>query len=474
MNNESEQIKDVQQVLIVDDEENMRHMLSALLSGEGYQVKTAADGQEAVNLLAKKSFAFVLCDIKMPKMDGLAFLKAANAIDHSATVIMMSAFGSVDTAIEAMKQGAYDFVSKPFKSDEVVLVLKKAEERERLRQENIRLQRKVVELEKKIGFGQMIGKSKAMQEVFTLADKVARHPTTVLITGESGTGKELVAAGIHAKSGRADQPFIAVNCGGVPENLLESEFFGYVRGAFTGAAQDKKGLFEEANKGTFFLDEIGELPLAMQVKLLRVLQEQEIRPIGSARRKKIDVRILAATARNVSEEVEQGRFREDLFYRLNVINIQVPPLRKRTGDIPLLCDYFIGKFIENLKLPDIQGVSKAAMQYLLAYPWPGNVRELENVLERAVILAEGEYIEPNNFPDTIHANSSDNTVDFLTGLSSIKEGKKKVEEQLIRQALTKTEGNKSQAAQILEISYPSLLSKIKEYGVEGEQEGVGE
>ncbi len=450
-------------ILVVDDEENMRHMLSVLLSGEGYQVETAANGQEAIDILASRQFNFILCDIKMPKMDGLAFLAAAELIEHGATVIMMSAFGSVDTAIEAMKQGAYDFISKPFKTDEVVLVLKKAEERERLRQENIRLKRKVVELEGKIGFGRMIGKSKAMQEVFALADKVARHPTTVLITGESGTGKELVAAGIHAKSGRADQPFIAVNCGGVPENLLESEFFGYVRGAFTGADQNKKGLFEEADKGTFFLDEIGELPLSMQVKLLRVLQEQEIRPIGSARRKKIDVRILAATAKNVSEEVEQGRFREDLFYRLNVINIQVPPLRKRPEDIPRLCDYFIRKFAESLELIDIKGVSKAAMQHLLAYSWPGNVRELENVLERAVILAEGEYIEPDNLPDTIHGDSSHNAVDFLTGFSSIKEGKKRVEEQLIRQALEETGGNKSQAAQILEISYPSLLNKIKEY-----------
>ena len=463
MKDESEQIKHARHVLVVDDEENMRHMLSVLLSGEGYKVETAADGQEGINLLTSKLFAFVLCDIKMPRMDGLAFLKAANAVEHSATVIMMSAFGSVETAIEAMKQGAYDFISKPFKTDEVVLVLKKAEERERLRQENIRLKRKVVELEKKIGFGRMIGKSKAMQEVFTLAGKVAQHPTTVLITGESGTGKELVAAGIHAQSDRADQPFIAVNCGGVPENLLESEFFGYVRGAFTGAEQDKKGLFEEADKGTFFLDEIGELPLSMQVKLLRVLQEQEVRPVGSAKRKKIDVRILAATARDLSEEVKQGRFREDLFYRLNVIHIRVPPLRQRAGDIPLLCDYFIGKCTENLNLPDIQGVNKAAMQHLLTYSWPGNVRELENVLERAMILAEGEYIEPDHLPGFLQESPPHNAHDFLTGLSSIKEGKKRVEEQLIRQALAETEGNKTQAAQILEISYPSLLNKIKEY-----------
>jgi two-component system response regulator AtoC len=462
MNNGVEK-NDLKHVLVVDDEENMRHMLSVLLSGEGYLVETVANGQEAIDVLANRQFNFVLCDIKMPKMDGLTFLEEAKSINHGATVIMMSAFGSVDTALKAMKQGAYDFISKPFKTDEVVLVLKKAEERERLRRENICLKRKVVELEKKIGFGRMIGKSKAMQEIFILADKVAGHPTTVLITGESGTGKELIAAGIHEKSDRAGNPFIAVNCGGVPETLLESEFFGYVRGAFTGADRDKKGLFEEADKGTFFLDEIGELPLSMQVKLLRVLQEQEIRPIGSARRKKIDVRILAATARELGEEVRKERFREDLFYRLNVINIQIPPLRKRSTDIPLLCDYFVKKITNNLNRPDIKGVSNAALQQLLAYSWPGNVRELENVLERAVVLTEGKYIEPDNLPGSIRGASVDNTSDFLTGLSSIKEGKKRVEEQLIRQALEETGGNKSQAAQILEISYPSLLSKIKEY-----------
>ncbi|MCI5167574.1 MAG: sigma-54-dependent Fis family transcriptional regulator [Candidatus Electrothrix sp. GM3_4] len=450
-------------VLVVDDEENMRHMLSVLLTGVGYLVDTAPNGKEALRSLESGVFDFVLCDIRMPEMDGLAFLKAAESVEHGATVIMMSAFGSVDTAIEAMKQGAYDFISKPFKADEVVLVLKKAEERERLRRENIRLKKKIAALEKKTGFGAMIGKSKVMQEVFILAEKVAGHPTTVLITGESGTGKELVAAGIHAKSGRTDKPFIAVNCGSVPENLLESEFFGYVRGAFTGADRDKKGLFEEAHKGTLFLDEIGELPSSLQVKLLRVLQEQEIRPVGSAQRKKIDVRILAATARDISKEVQQGRFREDLFYRLNVINIQVPPLRKRSTDIPALCEYFVRKFTERLNRPDIEGVSTAAMQQLIAYAWPGNVRELKNVLERAVILAEGQHILPENLPENIQGSRADNVSDFLAGISSIKEGRRRVEKRLIRQALEATQGNKSQAAQILEISYPSLLSKIKEY-----------
>lgn len=455
--------KDLKHVLVVDDEENMRHMLSVLLKEEGYQVETAADGQEAISLLKGSGFDFVLCDIRMPEMDGLTFLKAAELIEHAATVIMMSAFGSVDTALEAMKQGAYDFISKPFKTDEVVLVLKKAEERERLRRENIRLKRRIAELEKTSAFKAMIGKSPAMQELFTLAEKVAAHPTTVLITGESGTGKELVAAGIHAQSKRANKPFIAVNCGSVPENLLESEFFGYKRGAFTGADRDKKGLFEEADTGTLFLDEIGELPLSMQVKLLRVLQEQEIRPVGSAQRKKINVRILAATARELDEEVRQGRFREDLFYRLNVIHLEVPPLRRRSTDIPLLCDYFLHKFTDSFNRPEIERMSHAAMQQLLAYSWPGNVRELENALERSVILAEGSCIEPENLPEHIRESHPKDVADFLAGISSIKEGKRLVEERLIRQALEETRGNKSQAARMLEISYPSLLSKIKEF-----------
>ncbi|XOF32948.1 MAG: sigma-54-dependent transcriptional regulator [Candidatus Electrothrix sp. YB6] len=455
-------------ILVIDDEDNMRHMLSVLLSKEGYQAETAADGAEALALLEKKSFDFVLCDIRMPNMDGLAFLKAAESIDHTATVIMMSAYGTIDTAIEAMKLGAYDFISKPFKNDEVVLVLKKAEERERLRRENVRLKKKLADLEQKQGFGNMIGSSRAMRSVFQLADKVAKHPTTVLITGESGTGKELVAWGIHHRSDRADKPFIAVNCGSIPENLLESEFFGYARGAFTGADRDKKGLFEEADKGTLFLDEIGELPLAMQVKLLRVLQEQEIMRLGTTGRRKVDVRILAATARDLAQEAQEGRFREDLYYRLNVINIQIPPLRDRKTDIPFLCEYFVGKLASSMNRPEIEGVSQAAMQLLLTYSWPGNVRELENAIERAVILTEEPYIQPENLPANISGSHDEASFDILAGVSSIKEGRRRVEERLIRQALTATQGNKSKAAEILEVSYPSLLSKIKQYGVEAE------
>jgi two-component system response regulator AtoC len=453
-------------VLVIDDEDNMRHMLSALLTGEGYRVDTASDGMDALNLLQTKEFDFILCDIRMPKMDGLAFLKAAESAGRTDTVIMMSAFGTIDTAVEAMKLGAYDFISKPFKTDEVVLVLKKAEERERLRRENTRLKKKLAHITKSSDFGAMLGKSKAMRDIFQLAEKVAGHPTTILITGESGTGKELVARGIYDKSDRIGKPFIAVNCGGVPENLLESEFFGYVRGAFTGADRNKKGLFEEADQGTLFLDEIGELPAAMQVKLLRVLQEQEIRKIGSATSKKINVRIMAATARDLAEEVHEGRFREDHFYRLKVINIKLPPLRERGTDIPILCDYFIEKFRDSMNRPDVEGISPAAMRLLLAHSWPGNVRELENVIERAVILTDNELVQPENLPENLNNRRNDQSLNSLSGIFSIKDGRQVVERQLIQQALATTQGNKSKAAKILEISYPSLLNKIKQYEIE--------
>jgi len=452
-------------ILVIDDEENMLHMLSALLGAQGYHVETASNGRLGLELLDRQHFDFVLCDLKMPVMDGLSFLQAAIAARHPVTIIMMSAYGTVDTAIEAMKQGAYDYISKPFKADEIILVLRKAEERERLRRENLLLKQKIAGLKENLGLGTMVGRSRAMQEVFRLVGKIAPHGTTVLITGESGTGKELVARGIHAKSSRAKKPFVAVNCGCVPENLLESEFFGYVRGAFTGADRDRKGLFEEAEGGTLFLDEIGELPLAMQVKLLRVLQENEIRRIGSAKSTKLDVRIVAATARDLAEEAQAGRFREDLYYRLNVVNIHIPPLRERTDDIPLLCDHFLQKYSDRLAGRQMQGVAPAAMNLLVRHSWPGNVRELENVMQRAVILAEKNVILPENLPPKLGGSHNDRRLDDLLGTLSIKEGRRILERRLISRALEATGGNKSRAAEYLEISYPSLLSKIKEYGI---------
>jgi len=452
-------------ILIVDDEENMRHMLSALLAGEGYRTELAPDGESALKALVKGKYDFILCDIKMPVMDGLSFLKQVGSFENPPPIIMMSAFGSVDTAIQAMKLGAYDYISKPFKTDEVILVLKKADERERLRQENAQLKKTIANIERPVGLKAMIGKSKVMQDLFLLADKVAHHSTTVLITGESGTGKELVARGIHQQSPRADKRFVAVNCGSIPENLLESEFFGYVRGAFTGADKDRKGLFEEADNGTLFLDEIGELPPGMQVKLLRVLQEREIRRLGDARNRKVNVRIIAATARNLEEAVLREQFREDLLYRLNVINLHVPPLRERLEDIPFLCDYFLEKYTARLCLHNVQGVSPAAMKLLMQYDWPGNVRELENMIERAIILAETELILPENLPDCLCNHGGDRRLDDFLGTLSIRKGRKILEARLIARALDATDGNKSKAAELLEISYPSLLSKIKSYKI---------
>ncbi|NOQ45408.1 MAG: response regulator, partial [Desulfobulbaceae bacterium] len=447
-----------------DDEKNMRHMLTAMLSRLGYRVETAEDGEVGLEMLSQKAFEFVLCDIKMPVMDGMEFLRRAVQLDTTSTIIMMSAFGTIDTAIEAMQLGAYDYISKPFKADEIQLTLKKAEERESLRKDNSELRKQLNSLKGECNFANMVAKSRVMKEIFRLAVKVAQHPTSVLITGASGTGKELLARGIHKASPRATKPFIAVNCGGIPENLLESELFGYKKGAFTGADRNKKGLFVEADRGTLFLDEIGELPLAMQVKLLRVVQEQEVQPLGAAKPLPVNVRLLAATARDLADEVKQGRFREDLLFRLNVINIHIPSLSKRLDDLPLLCNHFIEK-LKNSHQVDIQGIAPAALNLLLKHSWLGNVRELENVIERAVILAEKRMIMPENLPPEFGINQQSRRLDdFFSGFS-IKKARKIMEKSLISRALEATGGNKSKAAELLEISYPALLQKIKSYSL---------
>jgi two-component system response regulator AtoC len=457
-------MKQKRTLLIVDDEENMRHMLQALVGRHGYTVETAVDGLDALSKIAHTHFDFILCDIKMPNMDGVSFLHKAGKDLQASTVIMMSAFGTVDMALEAIKAGAYDFISKPFKTDEVLLTLKKAEEREILRQENRLLKKQIQEIKSGEGFDKMVATSKVMLSLFTLARKVAPFNTTVLIIGESGTGKELVAKGIYAASSRNKQPFITVNCGSIPANLLESEFFGYVKGAFTGADKTRKGLLAEANGGTLFLDEIGELPSDMQVKLLRVLQEGEIKPIGANKTELIDVRILAATARNLEDAVRQGTFREDLFYRLNVLPITIPPLRERTEDIPLLAKHFMHKF--NLAMErDVRSITPEAMKKLLAYHWPGNVRELENIIHRGVVLAEAESIGLEHLPPHLVPTMTMESLEpCFTGFS-MKEAQKIMEAKIISKALQETNGNRLQATKLLEISYPSLLSKIKEYQI---------
>jgi two-component system response regulator AtoC len=452
-------------LLIVDDEENMRHMLSVMLRKTGYLVDTAADGVDALERLEKAHYDFILCDIKMPRMDGMTFLTRMREHNLDTTVIMMSAYGNIDTAIEAMKLGAYDYISKPFKSDEVYLTLKKAEERETLRRENLLLRERIRKIHQENLFANMVGKSKAMQDVFDLAEKTAQYDTTVLITGESGTGKELIARGIHFHGQRAKGPLVPVNCGGIPENLLESELFGYKKGAFTGADRDKKGLFEEADGGTIFLDEIGELPLALQVKLLRVLQESEIRPVGGSKTRKIDVRVIAATAKNLEEEIQKGTFREDLFYRLNVMTIRLPGLRERPEDIPLLCRHFLERFNRRLGKA-LEDIPAAVMALMMKHAWPGNVRELENVIERAVVLADGDTVLPEHLPPEFGSDSQRFQAEHIFRGYSLKEAQRVLEEQLIIKALKETDGNRTQAARLLEISHPSLLSKIKSYGID--------
>ncbi|VFQ42653.1 sigma-54-dependent transcriptional regulator [Desulfoluna butyratoxydans] len=455
-------------ILIIDDEKNMRHMLSVLLEKEGYAVETAASGGTGVKMAGRAAkldspYDFVLLDVKMPGVDGVSLLKENKAVLSRSMVIMMSAYGTIDTAVSAMRHGAFDFISKPFKSDEVTLLLSRAAEHRDLKNENLYLKDQLGLMEGRFRFSNMVAKSDAMKDVFVLARKAARYATTVLISGGSGTGKELIARGIHTASERAQGPLIPVNCGGIPDTLMESELFGHKKGAFTGAVQDKKGLFEEAHGGTLFLDEIGELPLAMQVKLLRVLQEGEVRPVGGVQTRKIDVRVIAATSRDLRAEVAQGAFREDLFFRLNVLPIDLPPLSERPEDIPLLCEHFLKMF--NSKLGSrVIGVSPAAMKRLLAYPWPGNVRELENAMERAVVLANGDQVEPDTLPAAIVGTPQERPCSqdefFLDGFS-LKAAVRKLEGIMIRRALEETGGNRTKASRLLEISHPSLLSKMK-------------
>jgi len=448
-------------ILIIDDEANMRHMLTEVLERKGYQVTAASDGLGALSVLKDRPFDLILCDLRMPQMDGLTFLKKVSEQGLDATTIVMSAYGSIDTAVEAMKQGAADYISKPFKPDEILLKVAQTEERNRLRQENLRLRNEVLE---EFSFENMVAKSKPMKEIFETIQKIAGYKTTTLITGESGTGKELIARAIHYNGIRKNAPIVAVNCGGLPENLLESELFGYVKGAFTDAVKDKAGLFQEANGGTLFLDEIGDLPLPLQVKLLRVLQDEIVRPLGSTDNIKVDVRIVAATAADLNDKIRQGTFRDDLFYRINVLHIEVPPLRERKEDIPMLVEHFVRKFNKRLN-KGLKGFSSEALQALLRYHWPGNVRELENLIERTMVLTEHEEIPLKDLPEELYEQPTTRASLWpCTGLS-IKANTIALEKDLIEKALKETNRNRTKAARHLEISYPTLLAKMKAYGI---------
>ncbi|MDY0095220.1 MAG: sigma-54 dependent transcriptional regulator [Candidatus Vecturithrix sp.] len=451
------------QVIIIDDEENMRYMLQLTLESEGYEVETASNGAEGIAKIHSNHFDFVICDIKMPKVSGLDVLASVIESSPNIPVIMISAFGTIDTAIQAMKQGAYDYVMKPFKQDEILLTLKKAEERERLRLENQFLRQ---EVERKYRFENIIGKSSQMQEIFRKIEKIANYRTTVLITGESGTGKELVAKAIHYAGNRKEHPFVAVNCGAIPHELLESELFGHVKGAFTGAHISRPGLILQAHHGTLFLDEIGELPLNLQVKLLRFLQEGEIRKVGDTQTLTVDVRVIAATSRNLEKAVAQGVFREDLYYRLNVVPLHLPPLRERREDIALLVRHFLKKYTQELE-KNITHIAPESMKALLGYEWRGNIRELENILERAIVMTEGDTITTEYFPQELLQLQSQIIVNIPESWISLKEVLKEItrmaEKILITRALKRTENNRTRAAQLLEISHRALMYKLKEY-----------
>jgi two-component system, NtrC family, response regulator AtoC len=460
----------MRRVLIVDDEQNLRHMLQTLLKREGYEPVGVPSVENALKELREHPYDVIITDLRMPGQSGMDLVDEVRSRNLGTTVVVMTAYGSRDIAIEAMKRGAYDYISKPFEADELVLLLRKAEERERLFRENQTLHKQLRASggEPETGLADLVAKSSQMQELFRTMRKIAEFKTTVLIGGESGTGKELVARAIHRLSPRTGAPFIAVNCGAIPDALLESELFGHRKGAFTDASRDRKGLFEEASGGTLFLDEIGELPLPLQVKLLRVLQEGEIRRLGDSQDIKVDVRVVAATARDLGAEVQRGAFREDLYYRLNVFALHLPALRERREDIPLLVDHFIARMNARMGL-QVVSASPETMKVLVDYDWPGNVRELENCIERAIVLCEGPRIGVESLPERIsnHATTPAVAPETSTGEGdlSIKRASRRSEEVLIRRALQKTRGNRTRAAELLEISHRALLYKIKEYGI---------
>ena len=428
-------------ILVIDDDQGLRRSLSLILDEGGHGVVVASNGADGLAVAKNEKPDLILCDVRMPQMDGLELLERYRQDEGGALVIMMTAYGSVDLAVKAMVAGAYDYIPKPFGADEVLLTIRKAEERERLRAEVGRL-RAEVRAERRIG--DIIARSPGMIRALEVAGKVARHQSSVLLTGESGTGKELMARHIHRESDRADRPFVPVNCGAIPETLLESEFFGYVRGAFTGADRDKAGFFEAAEAGILFLDEVGELPKSLQVKLLRVLQDGEVRRLGGTETTIVNVRIVAATNRDLESAVHAGDFRQDLYYRLAVIPIHLPPLRERTEAIPDLTHHLLGRLRERLNLK-VESVTPGAMKALLAYPCPGNIRELENVLEHAVVLAEGDTLDE----DSLSGRLRDADVVIEPGYASddlsVKRRCAELERQLIKRALERTGGNRSKA-----------------------------
>jgi two-component system response regulator HydG len=446
-------------ILVVDDEAPHRQMLDAVLSVEGYEIHHAGDGQEAISLVKERFYDLILMDIRMSKVGGIEALKKIKKISPGIPIIIMTAYASVNTAVDALKSGAYDYLTKPLDIEELKILVEKALHHRKLEQENVYLKERLGD---RFDFSSIIGRSPAMQDLFETIALVAPSEATVLIAGESGTGKELIANAIHHNSPRKDRAFIKVNCAALPETLLESELFGHEKGAFTGALARKQGRFQLAHTGSIFLDEVGEMTPTTQTKILRVLQEREFEPLGSTHTVKVDTRVIAATNKNLLEEIQQGNFREDLYYRLNVVTLEVPSLRERREDISLLADFFLKQYAEkNRRL--IKGLTPKAMDLLIRHDWPGNVRELENVVERAVIMARGDLISQGELPDAIRSMDGEMEkakIDLSPGRSL-----KEVERDMILRTLEDTGGNRTRTAEILGISRRTLQLKLKEYGV---------
>lgn len=445
-------------ILIVDDEPNMVALFKRFLSKEGYSVSGAGGFDEGLKMIQSELFDVIVSDMALGDGNGIDLLEKANASQPHAPFIVITGVGSVESAVEAMKKGAFDYISKPFQNEEMSLLVKKALRHSDLNKRVRHLQK---EVDSKFGFANIIGRSKGMRDIFELIQRVAATNSTILITGESGTGKELVAKAIHYHSDRKNKPFIAVDCGVIPDNLIESELFGHVKGAFTGADRSKKGLFAEAHGGTLFLDEIGNLPIPLQAKLLRVLQEREIKPVGSNEIERVDVRVVAATKEDLRKSVDEGEFRNDLYYRLSVIPLQLPPLRKRAEDIPLLLKHFLGKVCKANNLEE-RKFTPEAMNALISYDWPGNVRELENLVERLVLITTGDEIGLDDLPEEFLRRGKSQQ-----GMKeNLNRQVKDVEKDMIEEAIEQAGGNKTRAAKILGISRASLYNKINQYGIE--------
>jgi DNA-binding NtrC family response regulator len=449
-------------ILIVDDDREMCQLLVDLLGEEGYTVETVHDGPSAVEKYRTDSFDLTITDLMMPRMKGTELVRQLREIDAHALVLLITAFGTIESAVEAMHAGAFHYVTKPFRTDEILLQVKRALEQRSLQGEVERLRK---EVQGRYRFANIIGKSAKMREIFEIIAHISDLPANVLILGESGTGKELIARAIHRHSARSERPFVPLNCAAIPETLLESELFGHVRGAFTDARKDRRGLFQQANGGVLFLDEISEIPFNLQAKLLRIIEDKEVRPLGANQSEKVDTRLVSACNRDLEQLVQEGRFRQDLYYRLNVIRIALPPLRERPEDIPMLVDHFIQKFADQAKRK-IEGIEQDALAALMNYRWPGNVRELEHTIERAALLGKGSNISLKDLPLPLPAHDGDEVLP-ITEAAAKSYTLRDLERQYIMRVMETTNGNKTEAARILGVDRTTLYRKLEEYKVMG-------